>query len=975
MYNFFKDFNGNFHCLKFITLRVKERSDLSLTSSMIDDQTWSQVAKMKKLFFFRSNGGNGNHISPSSTDKRIYCEKLAEKSRINKQDSEDEVFGNAPCLRRSLSFSSGSVYEKGKKIKNYADQNGSPCSTNHHSRKQSIQSSSRPRALPPERQTRINCSNAAVVNDSRRVEKSDSIISGVHTDLSEISSHCSSNVSSKVLDRYIDGEQHNESNDVNMHFSLNDQFDKQSVVVKRLPSGLPQDSRKQKPKSQSFRETKSSHFHPSSRVSGDDGFHHKFPRNLARKVVERLSHSQLLPEMRSKEVYPDNPITIEDIYGRNLIRCSTEYTDEITQKNCVTDWNSETGGSHREEMSKFFERQSCSGDKIEVRENIDALTETDLELFKQFKEAEDRAALLSEELEQGNFLEVKGLSLPILIQIIRSMTEEKAKMALEVSSVLQDRIAEKALFREELKIARGDLDSHTRRLEKEKNELQFALEKELDRRSVEWSLKLERYQAEEHRLRERVRELAEQNVSLQREVSSFSEREMGAKTKITNSEKQLEELAIQVREAKEENHFLQKNQSELKDKARVLEEDRDCTKRNYKEKVTECKDMHQAISRLQRTCSDQEKTIDGLRGLCEELGKKISCENYNFGLAKVQMEQMRLTGVEHALRKEVESSRIEIDSLRCENINLLNRLKNNGNEGKYLTFKLDQELQNRMSCLQDQVLPLLIESNQICQKLLENIKSNACQILKMGSNSDNGFTGQVLECEVKLQGLERAAENLTSSMQTISSVLHEKSTILHDKVHPVAMDSHESPRRKDAKSEDIILSELKAEILLTSLLREKLYSKELNIEQLQAEVAAAVRVNDTLKCEVQNAMDNFSCVNHEKKDLELQMMKKDEIIDQLEGDLQENKKELAIVKGILPKVSEERDLMWDKVKQCSEQNMLLNYEINAMRKKMEALDEDILLKEGQITILKDTIGKPFDLLASPDSTDNFCWKD
>ncbi|KZV22589.1 myosin-3 [Dorcoceras hygrometricum] len=924
---------------------------------------------MKKLFFFRSNSGNGNQGSPPSTDKRIDCEKTPEKSRINKHDSED----NAPCLRRSLSFSSGFSYETGKKIKNYADQNGSPCSSSHHSHKQSMQLSSRSRALTPERLTRINHSDAAVVNNSQRTEKFNCIVSGAHSDLSENSSHCSSNVSNKVLDRYIDGEQHNETNELNVNFSLSDRLDKRSGVGKRLPPGFAQDSRKQKPKCQSFRETKLSQFHPSSRVSGDNRLLHKSPRKLAKKVVERLSHSQLLSEMRSKEAYLDKPITIEDIYSRNLKRCSTAHTDEISQKNCVTDWNSETG--HHEEKSEFLDRQSCCGDKIEVRGNVDALTETDLELFNQFKEAEDRAALLSEELEQGNFLEVRGLSLPILIQIIRGLTEEKAKMALEVSSVLQDRIAEKALFREELKRARSDIDLHTRRLEKEKNELQSTLEKELDRRSDEWSLKLEKYQAEEHRLRERVRELAEQNVGLQREVSSLSEREVGTKTKITNSEKQLEELAIQVREAKEENHFLQKNLSELRDKARVLEEDRDYTRRNYKEKVTECKDMHQAISRLQRTCSDQEKTIDGLRGFCEELGKKISSENYNFGLAKVQMEQMRLTGVEHALRKEVESSRVEIDSLRCENINLLNRLKNNGDEGKYSTFKLDQELQNRISCLQEQVLPWLTESNQLCRKLLENIKSKASQILEKGSHSDTAFTGQIFECEVKLQGLERAAENLICSMRTLSSVLHEKSTILHDMVHPVATDSHEPPRRKDAQAEEIIISELKAETLLTSLLREKLYSKELTIEQLQAELGAAIRVNDILKCEVQNAMDNFSCANHKNKDLELQMMKKDEIIDQLKGDLQDNKKELAIVRGILPKVSEERDLMWEKVKQCSEQNMLLNSEVNAMRKKIEALDEDILLKEGQITILKDSIGKPFDLLASPDSSDNLCWKD
>ena len=58
---------------------------------------------------------------------------------------------------------------------------------------------------------------------------------------------------------------------------------------------------------------------------------------------------------------------------------------------------------------------------------------------------------------------------------------------------------------------------------------------------------------------------------------------------------------------------------------------------------------------------------------------------------------------------------------------------------------------------------------------------------------------------------------------------------------------------------------------------------------------------------------------------------------------------------------------WEEVKSYSEMNMLLNYEINMLKKKVDTLDEDILMKEGQITILKDSIGKPFDLLASPDS--------
>lgn len=102
------------------------------------------------------------------------------------------------------------------------------------------------------------------------------------------------------------------------------------------------------------------------------------------------------------------------------------------------------------------------------------------------------------------------------------------------------------------------------------------------------------------------------------------------------------------------------------------------------------------------------------------------------------------------------------------------------------------------------------------------------------------------------------------------------------------------------------------------------------------------------------------------------MLKKDDIINRLQSDLQEATRELTIMRGILPKVSEEKDLMWEKVKQYSEQNMLLNSEVTVLKKKIETLDEDVLLKEGQITILKDSLGKKtFDLLGSPGSMHDF----
>lgn len=76
----------------------------------------------------------------------------------------------------------------------------------------------------------------------------------------------------------------------------------------------------------------------------------------------------------------------------------------------------------------------------------------------------------------------------------------------------------------------------------------------------------------------------------------------------------------------------------------------------------------------------------------------------------------------------------------------------------------------------------------------------------------------------------------------------------------------------------------------------------------------------------------------------------------------------------MPKVSQERDLMWEEGKQYSEKNLVLNPEVNALKKKIEGLDEDILLKEGQVTTLKDTLNnnnKSFDILGSVDFISEF----
>ncbi|XP_071695183.1 uncharacterized protein [Rutidosis leptorrhynchoides] len=276
---------------------------------------------------------------------------------------------------------------------------------------------------------------------------------------------------------------------------------------------------------------------------------------------------------------------------------------------------------------------------------------------------------------------------------------------------------------DEITLLRDELNSRTRKLEKEKNELQMELEREL----TECVSKLEKFRMEEKRLWKRVRELAEQNVSLEREVSIYREKELESQGKIAHSDQQVKNLTVKVEEL-------------VKDK-----EDRDLFKRSYEEKYRECKELHLAVTRFLKTFNEQEKTIEGLReGL---LTKQVRNFDHNSQQSNLEIEQLRLTGVEQALRKEVESYRLEIDSLRRENINLLHRLKASSKDKGFSSFKLDQELWSRIHCLQNQGTCLIDDTLELCSKLIEKIKergAHSLSSLEYNEALQNGLDSQFI---------------------------------------------------------------------------------------------------------------------------------------------------------------------------------------------------------------------------------------
>jgi hypothetical protein len=71
--------------------------------------------------------------------------------------------------------------------------------------------------------------------------------------------------------------------------------------------------------------------------------------------------------------------------------------------------------------------------------------------------------------------------------------------------------------------------------------------------------------------------------------------------------------------------------------------------------------------------------------------------------------------------------------------------------------------------------------------------------------------------------------------------------------------------------QDDIETRLREEAVISRILKEKLLSKELDIEQLQSDLAASVRIQDVLQNEIQRVQDELRCLTHKSKHLEVQV--------------------------------------------------------------------------------------------------------
>ncbi|XP_057536796.1 uncharacterized protein LOC130814659 isoform X2 [Amaranthus tricolor] len=845
---------------------------------------------MKKLFFpySSSNGGQQHEKSPTKKERKQSPQTRWKTVGLGK--SEKTFHSNEQLIpacekkvteKKTILRTRSLVYRRSQSFQvSSAADNGGRVDEKDRTRLRGSKNG-------PSSHSRCDCRNfdLATIQLPHAEVLRDHFCSCPSNSSSPQSSFGSTSVSGKVLDLYVDGEHRKE-----MKLGISDRYPRGANEGNYIICPSDDASRDHSLKFENEIES---------------------PRKLAKNVIDRL--------LRIEHFY-DSKKDGDDILDKHLDgKSSTPKANISTEESPLEDI-----------LDKHLDG------KISTEE------QTDLTLKRKLEEVKERSRLLSVQLAEGRFLQYIG-DRSTLCQAVRNLIEEKRNLVVEVYEQLTSRITERVAAKEIESLLKREMNSTILKLEKEKEEVQSRLQNELDRRSDEWEIKLREFQSEDNRLRDRVKDLAEQNVCLQREISGFYNKEDEYTNKLSNLEVLVEDLTAKMDITKLENEALQKKLSDIQDKLKLAEDIQSTMERKRKEKETEYMELIKVVAKLRGTCTEQERTIDGLR-------HSLNSENLT---NKLQIEQLRLTGVEQDLRKQLESYSVETNSLRSENIYLLERLRSVGEVSGSLGFKLDRELEARVKCLQNAGVSLLNECIQMCENLLGIVERKTTPESFIDTHS-------LVQYGMKIQGFKKGLEQLTISIGKTSSILKEKAEL-----------NSEGTNKKVQK--DDMGSELQAERLLTSILKEKLYSKEKEVEHIQAELARALRSDDVLKKEIQNAADTVSCVNHKMKNLELQMIKKDGTIIELQGDIRLYDEELTKTLGVLSKVTQERDLMWQEVKEYSEKNMLLNREVESLKKKIEALEEDTLFKDGHISILKESLNKAksYDILFDSEQANEF----
>ncbi|XP_024528231.1 myosin-10 isoform X1 [Selaginella moellendorffii] len=654
----------------------------------------------------------------------------------------------------------------------------------------------------------------------------------------------------------------------------------------------------------------------------------------------------------------------------------------------------------------------------------------------------------------------------------RELLEQKLRLALEAASEAKQRLLEQVTIKDGLALMKRRLELAAVTSEREKSDQQTSLEEELQRREADWIARLEKAQMEETRLKGRVRDIAENNVSLQKETASMAAREKGLREQIRQYEDQIATHKKKLDEAEKVILEIRESSVNTRKQSMHTEDELASLRKSCQEKEDENTDLRRLVARLQQLCTDHEKSIQGLYNGLNNVTDSRPQEK-DKAVVRLQNELVRLSTIEQGLRRELDASNREATAVRRELKKLVDKAKVEERDGSngtvkpgfeyhsevdrlktqiyelqehnsILTIKLStalreektktdsiREMESRkknvdeeVKSLQDEIakrklqlqdkdkdfkwletrLQAVVKTNRLLQGIVakqaafrkrvsedgnEDTECDVQKCLEVSAEQLNQMSERLelmkdkllereselfaarTECgkkDVTIQGLEQNMSEARKTLETRIQRLtgrNEELFRLYNAKEKEIVDlqtrlKQESELRQKSETEleqmkeqsNDLKEELKVQDMHCVLLREKLCAREVELEHHDVETKRTVEDRFVLKKDAVKLQALVDEAAQRVISLEHKLAEKEEKITWLQRGLNDRVQDWSKVKEELVRTRKERDSIKSEAEQLGREALRMSAEVEVLKRRVHLLEEDILMKEGELSILQ-----------------------
>ncbi|KAH7444696.1 hypothetical protein KP509_02G088500 [Ceratopteris richardii] len=308
------------------------------------------------------------------------------------------------------------------------------------------------------------------------------------------------------------------------------------------------------------------------------------------------------------------------------------------------------------------------------------------------------------------------------------------------------------------------------------------------------------------------------------------------------------------------------------------------------------------IMKLHRVCLDQKMTIEGL---CQELELvNRNSESRYAHFFRLRRELLRLVGAEHVLRMEFTAIHKELIRLKqqtCAGINTD-------------FFKVNQELQG------------IVDEQQSKMVILEDQN-------RQPSVSLGGATIIQKDTEIRVRSRQpEEAEQIGNPL--MNSETWKDSTYIRKEVNEAASTSKHSTLEEHFKVLNFILQ-----------------ASDADLEQLHEQIIGILDSKECLQIEVDDLHGQLMAAKQHIRELEWEIEERDAAIEKLRADNESHKMELSNLINDLSHARRQRDEIQKDVNNMNKAALRLTLELNESKNEIEKLTDEVMLKEGQLSLL------------------------